>query len=129
VKKEDGEERVTAATAALEICSAPAAIAGRTACHRRPRPAALPRPPRRPALLEAPPPPVCRRPQLPSNHRLDPFVSGAGALHPHPPKLYGSPAARSSLAIAFSAAASRSVVGSGEVYLAMDGEAQALSLG
>jgi hypothetical protein len=75
---------VTAAVAPLEICSAPAASAGRTARHRRPRPAALPRPPRRPALLGAPPPPVCRGPRLPSKHRLDPLVSGAGALHPHP---------------------------------------------
>jgi hypothetical protein len=49
------------AAVARETRFAPAATAGRTACHRRPRPAALSRPPRRPALIEPPPPPVLRQ--------------------------------------------------------------------
>jgi hypothetical protein len=49
--------------AKLEAFSAPASIAGPIAGHRRPWPAALPRPPHRTALLEALPPLVRRRPR------------------------------------------------------------------
>jgi hypothetical protein len=132
-REEGEEERLTSpapVAAALEIWSAPAATTGLTACHRLPRPAPLPRPPRRPALVEAPPPPVCRRPRLPSKNRLVPRSSPAPATAPPPPppKFYCSPASRSRLAVAFSAAASRGVVDSGEVHLGMDGGAQVLSL-
>jgi hypothetical protein len=60
--RRSGREGSTASAAELKIPSAPTATASRTACRRRPRPAALPRPPCRPALLEPPPSPVCRHP-------------------------------------------------------------------
>jgi hypothetical protein len=88
----------------------PVATAGQTACRHRSRPAALPRPPRRPSLFEPPPPLVCRRP----GHR-----SKTGGLlllrcrrPPPPPSL--------SLFLAFAgAAASASCTASGLILLAV----------
>jgi hypothetical protein len=103
------------AAAALEVYSSPASTAGRTACHRRPRPAALSRPPRRPALLGAPPPPVLRRPDLPSKPRRQFVLLRRRRTRTPSPKFMCSLAARSRLPVTCSAAASRGSTGSGEV--------------
>jgi hypothetical protein len=66
-----------------ETRSTPTTTVSQTACHRRPRPSALPGPPRCPAIIKPPPSPVRRRPGHPSRPGCLLF-SGVGRSPPPP---------------------------------------------